>query len=117
MKDDELISRLLRRHPHFQNWAAGLFRGEPDLTTLQFAVVDAYGVGMNRFDVSDLYMRLQMEVAIRVSRDGRSLRIPTLREFERIARLHLPMVCNVPWRIMDRQPRGCGPSGLHGSMT
>lgn len=117
MKDDKLISRLLRRHPHFQSWAAGLFRGEPELTTLQFAVVDAWWVGIDRCDVSDLYMRLQMELAVRVSRDGRSMRIPTLREFERIARLHLPMVCNVPWRIMDRRPRGRGSSGLSGYMT
>jgi hypothetical protein len=107
MNTEDIIERLHRRYPFFRDWIVGFADHEVGLTELQFAVVDAYRRGAKGPGISDLYIRLQMEAAVRLARGDHSMRMPTLREFDRIVRLHLAMIFEVPWQSMvgSRQRR------------
>lgn len=83
---------------------SGFHEDEFDLVALQFAVVDAWGVGEHRGDVDSLYMRLCMEVGSWVAKNNRSMRMPTPAEFSRAVRLHLPLMLGIGWQHIEAVP-------------
>lgn len=107
MNAEDITSRLHKRYPFFRDWIVGFADHEIELTELQFAVVDAYHRGALGPNISDLYTRFQMEAAVRLARGDHPMRMPTVKEFNRIVRLHLPMIFEVPWQSMvgSRQRR------------
>jgi len=103
MNTEDIVQRLLRRHPHFPEWLQEEIAEDFVMLALQFAIVDIHGAGTFRCSIATQYRLLVAEVSARVDRGGRSLRVPSEAEFRAVEGLYLPMICGAAWhRVCDR---------------
>ncbi|MCK8780805.1 hypothetical protein M0654_12500 [Rhizobium sp. NTR19] len=103
MNTEDIVQRLLRRHPHFRKWLPEEAAEDVDVLALQFAIVDTLGTGAFRCSIATQYRHLIAEIKARVVRFGRSLRVPSEAEFRAVERLYLPMIFGIEWhRVCDR---------------
>ncbi|TCA89201.1 hypothetical protein [Rhizobium leguminosarum] len=91
----DLIVRLLRRHPHFEEWIRLLGASTTHDLAFQFAVVDRWRA-RHPGDVDMLYKRLMEEINLWTAFHNLSMFVPRKSEFAKIVHLHMLMVCNVP---------------------
>ncbi|PDS28015.1 hypothetical protein [Rhizobium phaseoli] len=101
---EELVARLLGRHPHFPTWIMGVTL-DPIGLGFQFAVIDRWRRECAG-DVDALYLRLVAAFENHNARRGCSWPVPTRDVFAKTVALYLPMVCGISWRrILDLPPR------------
>lgn len=101
---EELLIRLLGRHPHFPTWLTGL-NPDPIGMEFQFAVIDRWRRECEG-DVDALYAKLVEAFGHCNARHGCSWPVPTKDVFAKTVALHLPMVCGISWRrYLDLPPR------------
>jgi hypothetical protein len=103
MNTEDIVQRLLRRHPHFRMWLREQTADDFGMLALQFAIVDMHGAGAFRCSISTQYRLLLDEIKNRVDREGEMLRVPSEAEFRAVERLYLPMICAIACnRVFDR---------------